>query len=185
MESKAKICKLCGAEKKNMDMHLKFCLKNHEMTREQYDMLEEYKEPNSTAHELEEMELPETEEVKVVSDKITIDERIDNIYKGTRVESRVENTLGSFLEEFELTEEELMDIVRTYKSGSPQKVTQIIKINQELGAKGAVALKDQTDVETYDLNVAEALVKNHGFVCLRVAPPEGKHHKKRWILKKK
>ena len=166
-------CKVCGKELKTIN---KSHLKTHNMTIEEYevyvdsDELEPFLDPLDLDDEIEELT---EDEVKT----ITPTEITENIFKDS-----VNNTelLSDFLEEFNLTIQELRSIVRQHKTGAPLPIPQQIKKDENRGLSGAKRLEDETNVETHDLHIAEALTTKFGFVCTEVRSKP----KKTWVLEK-
>ena len=105
------------------------------------------------------MEIIPVEESEVASDALTI-----------------------FLNENELTLDELKNIIRQYKQGDSIPATQAIKRNTQFGEAEAGRLKNYGKVETQNLHVAEALIKNFNFKCVKVDTDSGRKPKT-WFLK--
>jgi len=146
-------CKICGKEFVKINVQH---LKTHDTDQETYDKLPEF--------------VP-----KEVS--ITKDEKEEKIF-GKPLES-IEKPLEVFLHEFGITEKELRELVRSYKTGNAIDVVQDIERKQKYGEKHAEQLKDDDLVETSKLLVADALVHKHGFIVTEVTS-----NPKIWKLKK-
>lgn len=183
-------CKLCNDEKeyKNLQQHLKMA---HNMTMEEYSDLyggdEDSFEEVDSSDSLIEDQIPKKEEdtPKVTDDsKIVISntERKERIFDEPVV-SWEERTIKEFLDGYDMTEEELMALVRKYKTGSALPVNQQIEQKMKLGEKSAEKFKDQNYVETHSLEEAEVLTKNYNFKVLEVRSGKGTQ-KKTWVLRK-
>ena len=169
------ICKICGKEVKGLELHLTTCLKKNNMIREQYDSLPEYTPPEVT-ESLEEVEEP----IPTVTPK----EKVDNIFKGLPKSIDLNRPFGEVLKEYKITEKEFVALVNQWKGEG--SVTLEMKLNrkEEQGKEIAEKYKDQETVELTNLNAAETLVKEHGFVCTAVRSATSSKPKT-WILKRK
>jgi len=171
------ICKVCGAEKKIINyMHVK----THDgMTMKEYNTLPKYKLT----------EIGDIEEIEELDIKVDIEDvskgdidpknRLKNIMSIKDADPN--RSLQSLLDEFDVTERELVGILSQYKKGRSISTSQSIVKNQKAGDSGAFILKDEKECETTSLHVAEALEKSYGFICVDVrrGPP------KTWSLIKK
>lgn len=165
-------CKICGKDYKRIDTHVKQSHK--EINKEAYDKLDDYVEeikiePNQ--------KLSEKEAEAILKGQ----QRLDNIFADsiTDPDNPEEMPISTILEEFDITYKELRATLKTYTKGSPMDVTQGIERNMKLGVEGADELKDQDEVSTTNLNIAEELTKAHGFVVIEVTG-----NPKTWVLHK-
>lgn len=133
-------CELCGEEKKNMRLHL---IKGHGMEKEEAEEFLANVEKN-TPEQNKEVESPKPKEKK----------------------KEFEKTLNEFLEEYEMSETELINVVKNYKYNEPLPVLQVQERDKKLGTNQAKLLKDKEYVETTDLYTSEALVRWYGFKLL-------------------
>ena len=161
------ICKLCGKEFTNLGSHIR---SKHKISREEYD--------NSDTPTIEN-EFEEEEEGPI---SVTPDERIANVFKGSLPPEK-DLSLRSFLTEVELTEKELRNVVRDYKSGEGIGVTQQLKRQTDQARKTAIRLSKQRDVRTTELLVAEILKNEHDYTVVDL---KGKtaNRPTTWILSK-
>ena len=89
--------------------------------------------------------------------------------------------LSEFLKEFDITEKELREIARRFKSGKPIDVKTDAANKQKIGEKGALELKDEIgEIEVFCGETAEILKVKYGFkeITSKGGPPRS------WILKK-
>jgi hypothetical protein len=162
-------CKLCGKEANNLFQHLKL---GHKMTIEEYDKIEM---ESPTVEE----EFTETEELTQPTNPVEIRKNIFDTPK----KYTLETSLADYIKIKDIKDlGELDSIVERFVSGASINVTRTIQRSQELGNKGAQELKDQDQVETKNLHVAESLVKSHGFIVKTVS---GSGTTKKWVLEKK
>jgi len=147
------ICKICGKEYTKVNVQH---LKTHDTDQETYDKLPEFVPKRVT---------------------ITEKEKKEEIF-GKPLES-IEKPLEVFLHEFGITEKELRELVRSYKTGNAIDVVQDIERKQKAGERHAEQLKDDDIVETSKLSIAEVLVKKYGFTVTAVTK-----NPKIWKLKK-
>lgn len=152
------ICKICGREFRTSKVPVMH-IKSHQTDKETYEKLGPY--------------VPKTN-TKV---KITEEEKQEAIF-GKPTES-IEKPLQLFLYEFGISEKELREIVRVYKTGDHINVVQDIKRKEDIGLKKAEGLKDKDKVETNKLEIADALVNKFGFTVTDVSS-----NPKMWHLKK-
>lgn len=170
-------CKVCGKEYKQLHSHI---TKGHGITQEDYDKLEEYVgEIEDTIDEP--IVIPEDmteEEAKAI---VSGQGQMDNIFKDSVIikEKPEDDSISTILSEFNLTYKELRAVITAYSNGVPVDVTQTIERNQMVGVDGADKLKNLQETTTINLNVAEELVKAHGFVVTEV-----KGSPKTWYLQK-
>lgn len=163
-------CKICDSEFNSLQAHI---IAKHHMSMEEYNA---YEEPISVKEEVS--AIVETETIPEI---VTPDELTKARFGGSLPESYASKPLQEFLDLHKLTEFELNQLVDRYKTGAPISATQSIKNNTDIGNEEAEKVKDQQDVTTRNLYVAEALVKSYGFACIAIkkGPP------KVWILKRK
>jgi len=162
-------CEICkdGKEFTNLQSHLRT---KHQMS------LEEYNKEHVTEESFDEVN---EEEVSAgVTDPIKVRE---NVFDGPK-EWSLDMTMKEYLDKKNLTFTELNSLVDRFIEGSAIDVTFQMKKNVERGEKGAENLKDQKNVETPDLIVAETLVKKYGFTVTSVV---GQKPNKKWILVRK
>ena len=152
-------CKICGKEFKAINaVHLK----THNITMEQYAKLSDKKD----------------QDVVSEKDSVTPKEITKTIFG--EQDTNIEKPLNDLLEEFDITEKELRSIIRNYKNGEQLDVLQNIKRKQEFGERSAEELKDKDNVETCNLDIADALVHKFNFKVIKVSSKP----KKTWFLKK-
>lgn len=160
-------CKVCGDSFKNLMSHVR---NKHGMGKEEYQVvldelakkkIDEHNgveaEPKEIVHEDE--EIPEKEEGKDVEEGsgiVIADDRLDKL-----------------LEQFDISEEKLREILEAYCNNDPTKARE----------KTVNELKDLKRVHAYRVDVAEALVNDHGFTVKEVQS-NGGQKKKTWILVK-
>ena len=166
------ICKLCGKEYKRIDAHVKQSHKDIKI--EAYDKLDDYVEEIKLEPDTK---LSEKEAEAIIKGQT----QIDNIFAGSikDPEAPEQMPISAILEEFDMTYKELRATLKAYTKGSPIDVTQGIERNMKVGVEGADKLKDQDEVSTTNLNIAEELTKAHGFVVTEV-----KGSPKTWVLHK-
>lgn len=169
-------CLICNDNRDfvNLGAHL---IQKHQMTRDQYER--EYVSSEDPIISEEVLEEDDFEEIEDESSVIAPDQLRDNRLSVKTHDLSV--SLESYLEEKGMTLKELNNLVRRFKNGDAINVTQALERNKKKGEEGANSLQDQEIVETQDVNVAESLIKKHGFVHVdtRSGPP--KVH----VLKKK
>jgi hypothetical protein len=115
---------------------------------------------------------------------VTPKDRTEGIFGKKTKPSEI--TLQEVLDHYNISEEELRKIIRTYKSGETISVTQTIAQKQKMASeeaqkviKNAKELK-QDKVEVHDVHTAEELV-NLGWVVETVRSPKG-NSPKAWVL---
>ena len=142
----SEICKKCGKEYKKITVpHLT----THGITMEQYNMLPEFGETDDFT-ELDDTDI-----------KFTQEERAKKIFGNQ--ERDINRPLVEFLNEFGLTEKEARGILKQFTTG--EKVDPVVQAKnfKKIGSEGAEKLKDENNVETDNLHVAEELVESYGF----------------------
>ena len=180
-------CKICGEKYKRLDAHVRG---SHKSTMDEYYKLYPEEKDNPTTAIVEDdddyfggnKETPPVIEEAVPEQpkaKITPQELRDNIYKKNI--TMANEPLSEFLKEFEVTERELRQIVRQYKTGSAMTALESIERQAEFGKNEAIKLAGQGKVETNSLHVAENLKKQYGYtvVDVKTGPPQT------WVLTKK
>jgi hypothetical protein len=177
-------CLFCGKDDvKNMGLHLKMA---HKMTIEDYEKwIEENKDevlkPNTLINNVTESEgnIDEFNEFdeEDVSDIITTEDLKRS--KFPKIVTFIDKPLKDFLEEYKITEKELIEVIRAYKIDSVVPINQSMSNRIKNAEIKALELSDGDDIETLDLDVAEALTKKYGFKCTAVTS-----NPKTWILKK-
>ena len=179
-------CRICGKGNKRLDVHV---TKGHKTTMDEYYKLYPEEKDNPTMITVDEDEdyfsgneikdIPIPDVVEKPKAKITPQEIRDGIYK--KDITMVDEPLSEFLKEFELTERELRQIVRQYKTGSAMTALEAIEREAEFGKVEAIKLAGQGKVETTNLQAAETLKKQHGYTVAEVksGPPQT------WVLIKK
>ena len=154
-------CKVCGKEYKAITLtHLK----THGLNMEEYESIEVKKEKDSFDDAKRDVKSIDTSNISKVT--ITSDEKTEKLFG--KKETNVDKPLKDFLVEFGVTEKELRSIIRTYKDGKPLDVIQDIKRKTEYGENSAESLKDNDEVKTKQLAIADALVHKHGFKVEKV-----------------
>ena len=163
MEKKrGKTCKICNNIFKNLGAHVR---SKHKMSLAEYD------------------------DYIVNSHKMDIEPKGNTKTTGKELEERiwgkqerdVNRPLKEFLDEFNITEEELRSVARQFKTGTRIDVKTDAKNKHEIGLKGALELKGETHVETFNAVTAEILKTEYGFIELQSkgGPP------KSWVLERK
>ena len=181
-------CKICGEGKQRLDVHV---TKGHKTTMDEYYKLYPEEKDNPTIITIDEdddnyfggnemKDIPTVD--AVVADpkiKITPQELTERIFK--KDVTMVNEPLSEFLKEFELTERELRQIVRQYKTGSAMTALESIEREVKVGKTEAEKLLGENNVRTTNLQVAEILKKQHGYTVTEVksGPPQT------WVLIRK
>lgn len=150
-------CKICGKEIKNLGAHVR---KAHNMSMEEYNAIDQ------------------VEEIETESPRDTVTPaQMKEVIFGKEEDI----LLSEFLEKNDLTREELMSVVKRYKSGSAIPVTQMQERQNKVAMTQAEAFKDKDEVKVTSVSIAENLVKNHNFEVTAVTsgPPKTWHLKKR------
>jgi hypothetical protein len=151
-------CKVCGEMYANVLAHART---GHGLSKEDYEAIVVEK-PIETPKE----------------DKVTItkEERTKAIFG-----EEEDMLMSKFIEDNDITKEELMSLIKRYKKGSAIPVTQMQERIAKSAVEDAVQYKDQEEVQVTKLSIAEVLVDTYGFVVEQVksGPP------KTWFLKKK
>jgi len=176
-------CEICGAEKKNLILHVRT---KHGISMEEYEA--SISEGMEELDSIEEGMIQEAVEVtEVVPDKISPKDRQRNIFAGsTEFERDINRPLKSFLDEFEVTEEELRSVTRQYKGGRTISATQNVANKLKLSEKTAKQISDEYkdgNIDVYESEVAGTLVEKFGFKCVKTVPKTDTSRKK-WILSK-
>lgn len=112
--------------------------------------------------------------------EVTLEQREENIWG--EQERDVERPLSDFLKEFDITEKELREVARRFKTGKPIDVETANANDQKIGEKEAEELKDSVgEIEVFRAETAQELKTKYGFlgVTSKGGPP------KSWILMKK
>lgn len=185
MEKQRTKCEICGSSYINLSTHV---IQKHKTTMEEYYKLYPHALDSPEIMSDEEADNFFTEEAtaditeaksNVEKAKITPQEVRDKVFK--KDPTMVDEPLSEFLREFEITERELRQIVRQYKTGSAMTALESIERQAEVGEAEAVKLVGKGRVETTNLQTAETLKKKHGYTVLeaRHGPP------KTWVLIKK
>jgi len=151
-------CKICGREFKNLGVHVKNA---HKMSMDEYN-----------TKDIE--EVGEVEEVQ--TDSITPAQVKEGIFGKDE-----DMLLSEFLEMHDITRKELENLVKRYVSGSSIPVTQMQERQSKIALSQAEAFKDQKEVKTNSVSIAENLVKNYNFEVTAVTsgPPKTWHLNKR------
>jgi predicted transcriptional regulator len=151
-------CKICGREFKNLGVHVKNA---HKMSMDEYN-----------TKDIE--EVGEVEEVQ--TDSITPAQVKEGIFGKDE-----DMLLSEFLELHDITRKELENLVKRYVSGSSIPVTQMQERQSKIALSQAEAFKDQKEVKTNSVSIAENLVKNYNFEVTAVTsgPPKTWHLNKR------
>jgi len=157
--------KLCGGNYKNLSLHV---INKHKISMEDYE----------TTEGMEEMELTDDETGEIKSGDVSHKEILENIHS---IKSIKDKTIGEWLEENKLTEKELYDIVKNYRTGAPINTTQMIKKTMEAAESKAEDLVGQDIIEVTSVSVAEVLIKKHGYIHKETKSKPVKT----WILKRK
>ncbi len=163
------VCKVCGKQfRKITIMHLR----THNMSFEEYDAYN----PNNKKINLE----PKG------NTKVSLEEREENIWG--KQERDINRPLKDFLDEFDITEKELREIARKFKSGKPIDVKTNAKNKYEVGEKEAEELdrdmKKGEEVKTFRAETADILLNKYHFEvlkCVGKKPDVPKH----WVLRKR
>lgn len=92
---------------------------------------------------------------------ITPQERTDAIFG--KYESWEDRKVSEFVSAFGISEKELMSIVSQYKKGRGLMLSQQAEQNRKMNAEKASDLANKESVEAHSVEVAELLVRNHGF----------------------
>jgi hypothetical protein len=187
------VCKICGKEYKSIEMHLGTCLKKANITREAYTNLPEFG-VKAVPVEDQIVELSDSD-----SDRITSHETVavspdpnyisghdvrKNIFKGAFKERDPNRPLSVALSEFGISETEFLAILNQWKGKAKMPVGMRAAQRASIGDAEAEKLKDLERIETYTLETAESLVKNHGFTVTDVRSRKN-NVPKTWVLKKK
>ena len=171
-----KKCKLCGGEFKSLEMHLTTCLKKYNITREAYEVLDTDPTLSDSSDELAPVTIPEKQEGVV-----TPVQAVDRVFKvGQRDPNR---PLSEALQEFNITEHELISILKKWKGEGNVPLEMRIKQRMSIGEELAKQYEGKTSAEVSNPEAAEVLVKNYGFKCIEVRSPKGTTPKT-WVLKK-
>ena len=168
------ICLKCNKEGiKNMGAHLRMA---HKMTVDDYDKMIKDGEFNDKI-DVEELSEDSVEELVESSNVVTPKDLERNIFP--EAVTHVDRPLKDFLGEYDVTEKELIEILRAYKLDSVVSVNQSMNNRIKNAEIKSLELSDGNDVETRDLDVAETLTKKYGFECTAVTS-----NPKTWVLKK-
>jgi predicted transcriptional regulator len=153
-------CKICGREFKNLGVHVKNA---HKMSMDEYNTTFKAKD-----------EVKPIEEVE--SDIVTPTQRKEGIFGKDE-----DILLSEFLEMHDITRKELENLVKRYVAGSSIPVTQMQERQSKIALSQAEAFKDQKEVKTNSVSIAENLVKNYNFEVTAVTsgPPKTWHLNKR------
>lgn len=168
---KKEICYICENNKEekvefvSIAAHVKM---KHKMSMEDYE---------KSTITVEETIIDEDSEEKLITNPKEIKE---SIFKDSIIKQDLSETIEDYLNKKEITLDELNSLVRGFKGGKRETVTQSIKHDIDIGNKGAEDLQHLDKVETTNLHIAEALTTKHDFLCVTVrhGPP------KTWVLKK-
>lgn len=176
MKKEKQKCKICEGEFVNLETHLRM---KHQMSKEAYDnmpddKIEIYREEIGVT-DTDDVEdtsgvgvdsvLKEEEDI-VEEAPLTPEEASKRIF-GTEDEKKI-TKIDDLLSKFNISEEELYEVLERYKSGMPISVTQAMKEVNRLGKEEASKFVDKDTAEVYSVQAAEDLVKNHGFVVTSV-----------------
>jgi hypothetical protein len=173
------VCKLCedGKGFSRLDTHLR---KKHKTTPDEYYLQFPEEKDNPTMIVVEEEEfngipeqIDEPKEEKSATTQKEIREKLFGVpFSGA------DRPLQELLDEFEITERELRQIVRQYKTGSAMTALEQVERKAELGKMEAIKLSGSGHVETTKLETAVSLKKEHGYTVVKVksGPP------KTWVL---
>lgn len=158
-------CKVCGKEYKSVNiMHVR----THDIDMEQYELLPEYAQISTTVEPKGNIKFTQTEmQTRIFGEQ----------------EKDINRPLSDFLNEFGVTEKEARELLKKFTTG--KRIDPRIQATnfQKIGTEGAEALKDQDEVETTSLHVAEALTTKYGFTCTDLRGRRG-DTPKTWFLKK-
>jgi len=167
-------CLICGDNKehKNLGAHVWGA---HKIK------MDEYRKtyvavPDESESDIEEVE----QEIEPSDEGISYKDRVKSVFKDSE-KFYTDKPMSTFLEDFEINEQELRDIVKQYKTGQPINVIQTVKKKEELAKKSAEELKDKDTVDVTDVHTAEELVKKYNFVVTEVRS----RPVKTWVLVKK
>lgn len=178
-------CRICGKGFKRLDSHVRG---SHKTTMDEYNKLYPEEVDNPTEIDVDDDFFSNEDVIPVINEvvaedptkaKITPQELKDRIFK--KDVTMVNEPLSEFLKEFEMTERELRQVARQYKTGSAMTALESVEREAEFGKVEAIKLAGQGKVETTNLQVAETLKKQHGYTVIEVkhGPPQT------WILTKK
>lgn len=117
----------------------------------------------------------------VISNFVSGEERVETIFG--KQERDTNRPLQDFLNEFDVTEKELRAVVRNYTEGA--RIDPRIDSNnkQKIALREAEKLKNESNIETTNIYVAECLVDNFGFKCPVVLDPTDTKPRT-WVLEK-
>ena len=158
----AEICKVCGKSYKQITaMHVR----THGMNLEQYEAFD----PHAPKKDIE----PKG------NTEVTLEQREENIWGDQ--ERDVERPLSNFLKEFDITETELREVARKFKSGRHIDPKIDAANKEKIAVSEVEELKDKDEVEVFRAETAELLKMKYGFIGVssKGGPP------KSWILRKK
>lgn len=173
------ICRVCGEEFSDnvFKDHLKV---SHNLTPTNYKKMEVRVE-NTSIEEMEELVdgVLKIEEEVTESITVTPDETKERIFG--KKPTIVDLTVRQLLLQESITEDELMSLVRNFKSGIPLTVTQERSAKLKKADADAESVKDKDSVKVEYVELADLLVKKYGFVCLSCKKV---NNKKIWMMTK-
>ena len=172
-------CKICGGQYSNLEMHLTHCLKKNNVTREGYNAL-----PSGDELVIQEGVEEFTGDQEKESGYVSPKDLQRNIFKGASKDRDPNRPLSEALKEFNVSEEEFLAIMKRWHDGAEIPIEMVLERREAAGENAAKGLSVQDRVNTSKLEVAEALVKNYGFVVLEVQSAKG-GRPKTWVLNKK
>jgi len=178
------ICKLCNDDKqyKQLNSHVRL---KHKMTIDEYKskIRIRTKHSDDIGEDIKEEELPiiEEEDMATLEEKaiaLTPKDIENNIFDVQTKDT--ERPLLSFLKEFDITEQEVRELIVSFKGGKPISVERQLKQKIDVGSTTAKQKNDLKETSSYDVYEAELLVKDYGFEVTSVTSKP----RKTWFLKK-
>lgn len=172
-------CKMCGREIASSVFkdHIRVA---HKLTMDKYRRLE-IKVDNTPLGEMEELveEALKVEEEVTKPVTITPDVVKEKIFGKKPTIKHL--TVEQLLRQESITEDELMSLVRNFKTGVPLTVTQERSAKLKRAKEDAERLKGKGRTQVEYVELADMLVKEYGFICENVIRRDGK---KVWIMVK-
>lgn len=170
-------CKECGRKfKKITESHVK----THGMSLDEYMM--KY-ESDDNVKEDPDQETEEEQKVEEKEEKPRPEPKPKSRVFDFKEKEYAPLPLQEFLDDFKISEKDLRSIVRQYKDGRPISTHQQLRSKMDAASNKIDELKDLDECEVTNLQVAELLVKNHGFTAVEVRGRKGTGPKT-WVLKK-